>query len=78
MRVSATFAAYARMRDFPKRDAADMLKRIRAAGLLSLLLAASITAYAADMPVPGPPPPPFSWTGIYVGGNVGGAAPGGS
>ena len=56
-----------------------MLKHIRAAGLLSLLLAASITAHAADMPVPAPPPPPpFSWTGIYVGGNVGGAAPGGS
>ena len=31
-------------------------------------------AAAADMPVNAPPPPlPFSWTGFYVGGNIGGA-----
>jgi outer membrane immunogenic protein len=32
-------------------------------------------ALAADMPVkaPMPPPPPFSWTGFYLGGNIGGA-----
>ena len=34
-------------------------------------------AGAADMPMKAPPPPPplpvFSWTGFYVGGNIGGA-----
>ena len=33
-------------------------------------------AGAADMPVKAPPPPPppvFSWTGFYIGGNIGGA-----
>ncbi len=33
-------------------------------------------AGAADMPLKAPPPPlppPFSWTGFYIGGNVGGA-----
>ena len=31
-------------------------------------------AFAADLPVKAPPPPPapiYSWTGFYVGGNVG-------
>jgi outer membrane immunogenic protein len=41
------------------------------------LVALSITAArAADLPVKAPPPPPppvFSWTGFYVGGNIGGA-----
>jgi outer membrane immunogenic protein len=44
----------------------------------SLLLAAPIAANAADLPIrPAPPPayypPPFSWTGFYLGGNIGGA-----
>jgi len=46
----------------------------------SALLAISIGANAADMPVrPAPPPPqvymppPFTWTGFYLGGNFGGA-----
>ena len=40
-------------------------------------------ALAADLPMPAPPPrapaayipvaPPFSWTGIYIGGNAGAA-----
>ncbi len=32
-------------------------------------------ARAADLPVQAPPPlpPPFSWTGFYIGGNIGGA-----
>jgi outer membrane immunogenic protein len=42
-----------------------------------VLVALSITtARAADLPVKAPPPPPmpvFSWTGFYVGANVGGA-----
>jgi outer membrane immunogenic protein len=41
------------------------------------LVALSITAArAADLPVKAPPPPPmpvFSWTGFYIGANVGGA-----
>ena len=48
----------------------------------SALLVASIAAHAADMPVkakpappPAPLPPPFSWTGFYVGGNVEGERP---
>ena len=34
------------------------------------------TAYAADLAPPPPPPPPapiFSWTGLYLGAQVGGA-----
>src|SRR3981081_991047 len=52
---------------------------------LAVLLMASMAAHAADMPVkakPSPPParlpPPFSWTGFYIGGNLGGAWPHGS
>ncbi len=30
------------------------------------------SASAADMPLKAPPPAPFSWTGCYIGGNVGG------
>ena len=57
-----------------------MRKPFRAAAALLGLLAASITAHAADMPVPPPPvlqpvyvPPPFTWTGFYLGANIGGA-----
>jgi outer membrane immunogenic protein len=46
----------------------------------SALLMASMAAHAADMPVKAKPPPlpaplpaPFSWTGFYIGGNLGGA-----
>jgi outer membrane immunogenic protein len=42
-------------------------------GVLALL-GSTFAAGAADMPVKAPiaaPPPPFSWTGCYVGGNVG-------
>jgi outer membrane immunogenic protein len=48
------------------------------AGLVGLGIAGSVRA--ADMPQPAPPPPapvyappPFTWTGFYVGGNFGGA-----
>jgi outer membrane immunogenic protein len=41
-----------------------------------VLLISPMTAGAADMPVtaaPPPVPPPFSWTGFYIGANLGGA-----
>ena len=44
--------------------------------LLSALAFGSTTAMAADLPVKAPPPPiipEFSWTGVYVGANFGGA-----
>jgi outer membrane immunogenic protein len=60
-----------------------MLKIFRGATALSVLLAMSMAAKAADLPVRPPPapayappvyaPPPFSWTGFYIGGNLGGA-----
>ena len=46
-------------------------------GISGLLIAAPLsTASAADMALKAPPPPPapiFSWTGFYVGAQVGGA-----
>ena len=33
----------------------------------------SSVGQAADMPVKAPPPPPFSWTGFYLGSNIGAA-----
>jgi outer membrane immunogenic protein len=47
-----------------------------ASALVSLLLGMPIAANAADMAVKAPPPPappPFSWTGFYIGANIGGA-----
>lgn len=48
------------------------------AGSSAIYIAAMLSAQAADMPAPAPyyPPPaplvlPFSWTGFYVGGNLG-------
>jgi hypothetical protein len=56
------------------------MKRVLFALATGLL---STQAFAADLPMPAPPPrapaayipvaPPFSWTGIYIGGNVGAA-----
>lgn len=51
-------------------------KLLRASALGSFLLAIPIVANAADMAVKAPPPPappPFSWTGFYIGLNLGGA-----
>jgi outer membrane immunogenic protein len=60
-----------------------MRKLVYASALSSLLLGTTLAANAADLP-PAPPmaprapvayipaPPPFSWTGFYIGGNVGG------
>jgi outer membrane immunogenic protein len=57
-----------------------MHKLFRATALASLLLGTSIAAQAADLPAPAPAPaykapaygpPPFLWTGFYIGGNIG-------
>jgi outer membrane immunogenic protein len=43
--------------------------------MAAAIVAISIPASAADLPVKAPayvaPPPPFSWTGIYIGGDIG-------
>jgi len=60
-----------------------MKKLVRAAALSSLLLGTTLAANAADLPPAQPmaprapvayipAPPPFSWTGFYIGGNLGG------
>ena len=46
---------------------------------VAIAIGAPLTAYAADLPMAPPPPPmapafvppPFTWAGIYVGGNIG-------
>lgn len=56
-----------------------MRKLLHISAILSALLATSMAANAGDLPsrpyVPPPVyvPPPFSWTGFYLGGNFGGA-----
>src|ERR1700757_3861268 len=60
-----------------------MRKLFNATTALLVLLATSMAANAADVyarpryaPPPPPPvyaPPPFTWTGFYLGGNIGGA-----
>ena len=57
------------------------MHKLRATVILSLLVGAPFAAQAADLPPPAPPvrapaafipaPPPFSWTGFYIGGNLG-------
>jgi outer membrane immunogenic protein len=52
-------------------------KLLGVVGVSSLLIAAPLsTASAADMPLKAPPPPPapvWSWTGFYIGADIGGA-----
>jgi outer membrane immunogenic protein len=59
-----------------------MSKLFRATAVLSVLVGVSAVADAADLHVKAPPrpapppvvvPPPFSWSGFYVGGNLGAA-----
>jgi len=54
-----------------------MHKLFHSTAVLALLVT-SIAANAADLrvkapPPPAPMPPPFSWSGFYIGGNIGGA-----
>jgi outer membrane immunogenic protein len=51
----------------------DMRKLLNAICLAAALSAMSLTANAADLSLAPPPAPPFSWTGLYIGGNLGGA-----
>jgi outer membrane immunogenic protein len=55
--------------------AGKIAKGLCACALTSSLLGIAAVANAADMPVKAPPapvpPPIFSWTGFYIGGNVG-------
>ena len=53
-------------------EGVSFMRRLVIAGFALGMMAA--TAVAADMPVPyakAPPPPEFSWTGLYIGGNAG-------
>jgi len=58
-----------------------MYKSFAATAALATAVAISMAANAADLPRPAPAPapapvyapPPFTWTGLYVGGHVGGA-----
>src|SRR6478672_906825 len=59
-----------------------MRELLHTTAALSVLMATSMAANAADVTArpapyaPPPPvyaPPPFSWTGFYLGGNIGGA-----
>jgi outer membrane immunogenic protein len=48
------------------------MKRISFA-VVSALMLVGTSVFAADMALKAPPPPPFSWTGFYIGGELGGA-----
>jgi outer membrane immunogenic protein len=52
------------------------MKKLLLAATVLIAFAAVRTAGAADMPVKAPPPPPAllpSWTGFYIGGEIGGS-----
>ena len=55
--------------DASRYEVGGLMKRFAIAGFALGMMAAA--AAAADMPVPyakAPPPPEFSWTGLYIGG----------
>src|SRR6516165_10607848 len=53
------------------------MKNLVLGSVALIVIGVSIPAFAADMPVKAPPPPaptaPYNWSGLYVGGNFGGA-----
>jgi outer membrane immunogenic protein len=54
----------------------DYMKRLLKYLASAAMLLSPLAAHAADLAVKAPPPPPvpvFSWTGFYVGANIGGA-----
>ena len=60
------------------RGGRSMPKLFRTVAALSTLVVASVAANAADLrrvppAPPAPLPPPFTWNGFYIGGNLGGA-----
>jgi outer membrane immunogenic protein len=58
----------------PFGESGDTMKKALLAGIASITFGMGV-AGAADMPVKAPPyvpPPAFSWTGCYIGGNLGG------
>ena len=79
------FLSNGALKDFVQSDArcrgTIVRKFFYATAALSVLLATLIAANAADVPPYARPvapsvylPPPFSWTGFYIGPNLGGAA----
>jgi outer membrane immunogenic protein len=59
----------------PFGESGDTMKKALLASVASIALGMGV-AGAADMPLKAPPPPlppPFSWTGCYIGGNIGAA-----
>jgi len=49
------------------------MRSIWGSSVVTLLVAASSGAFAADMRPVMAPPPAYNWTGFYIGGNLGGA-----
>src|SRR5215471_10722936 len=61
----------------PIRESGDTMKKALFASVALIALGTGL-ASAADLPVKAPPapvyaPPIFSWTGCYIGGNIGAA-----
>src|SRR5262249_48124738 len=61
----------------PIRESGDTMKKVLFSSVALIALGTGL-ASAADLPVKAPPapvyaPPAFSWTGCYIGGNIGAA-----